>query len=177
MKKIPIIFVILFLILSLTSCFEKQKLTKEMLESKDFSATEASKTTYLCHLTMNEDKTYDYYYEYVYDGSDPIYISNTWQHVLSFSYNYYSYFEITNIKQKNKDEISIYKLNECFNDQNKQLYFVYGSIPYVLFATNEIITKDYILTYRTDYDTKNEGYISLPGIELYKRGSVSAEWK
>lgn len=182
MKKILSLVLLLFLALLMSSCgIVEAKLTNEMIDSKYFSAKKTSSKEFICHLTINDDKTYEYYYESFIEENDSINLNGTWEHVISFKYTYIFYYDVTRIKQKNNGQLAVYKLNGLVDENDKQCYFVYGVFPYELFFTNEEITKSFLESYRVDAKYSDEGskdgYIDLPGIELIKKGSVGAEWQ
>lgn len=168
---------------SLVSCqaLLESKIQNEMLENQYYSAKEKVSSYEIARLTMNSDYTYSFYYkhnDYIKDIKN-----EKWTHKLTFKYEYHcnAGSVIIPIDAKESAVLAVFKLENCFDEEGKQQYFVYGGATYVIHSTNEKVTQNYLESFRTEGygGTKDNklGYILIFGIELLPKGYAEAEWK
>ncbi len=183
MSKQKNIIIGILSLFSLVSCqaLLENKIQKEMLEKQYYSAKEKVSSYEIARLTMNSDYTYSFYYkhnDYIKDIKN-----EKWTHELTFKYEYH--YNAGNvaipIDAKESAVLAVFRLENCFDDEGKQQYFVYGGATYVIHSTNEEVTQNYLESFRTEGygGTKDNklGFILIYGIELLPKGYAEAEWK
>ena len=205
MKKlllsVSIIAIIVLLVCSFSACSAKYTLKKDMLNDQYFSGQLTYKSgysgteeyfKYKIHLTMNKNKTYDFYFDHggdkrfvVDEENDPIeeITGGKWTLVYASKLKYEVYNEIglVQFRTTEKTKIAFFKLEGCFDKDGKQRYLIYGYSGPMIFATDYEITKEYIDNTRNDVtvygETTKTGHPNFSGIELVVKGSKNAEWK
>lgn len=169
MKKLTIILFLSSLCFSCSNSFNIHKThLNKMLKQVTYVGSKYEK--YDLRLSFYDKSVFSYQY---IDDETNINIKDIFTHIVSFKYTYSVEHGLPSLEVsiKQKCDISVFKLNSCFNNE-KQCYFVFYGSQYSLLSTNEEVTKEYILDLSQSLKTK---YISIPGISLYPKGSVRAK--
>ena len=143
MRKINYLSSGLLISLLLFGCSPSNKVKEYMLNDYQFSAAEDNAND-IIRLTMNKDDTYEFCYKKKTSSNDfDIKINDKWELVLSFTYKWtYNNTSYKDLKMTVKSDVGIFKLNNCFNNNELQNYLALDDGSYYLWATKEEVNKE-----------------------------------